>query len=89
MQLRWMDEQKLINWLCLCVDLAVGAPFEGHGAVYIFLGGSNGLSTKPSQRLLSPKFNGVGSTPAAPAMFGHGLSKGCDVDSNTFPGKNH
>ena len=30
-------------------DVAVGAPYEGLGVVYIFLGGRDGLSAKPSQ----------------------------------------
>lgn len=59
-------------------DLAVGAPFEDHGAVYIFLGGPNGLSEKASQRL-TPE-NGVGMM-----MFGHGISKGFDIDGNGIP----
>lgn len=32
-----------------CDDLAIGAPYEGNGVVYIYLGSPNGLITKPSQ----------------------------------------
>ena len=30
-------------------DLAVGAPYEGRGVVYIFLGSKQGIITEPSQ----------------------------------------
>lgn len=37
------------------VDIAIGAPYEGGGSIYIYLGGKNGLSLKHSQvyRILS------------------------------------
>jgi hypothetical protein len=34
-------------------DLAVGAPYEGKGVVYIYLGSKHGIITEPSQ-VLSP-----------------------------------
>lgn len=63
------------------LDLAVGAPFENDGVVYIFRGGRSGLSTTPSQRIYAPKMDLT-----VPAMFGFSISKGCDVDDNNFPG---
>lgn len=65
------------------LDLAVGAPYEDNGAVYVFLGGPNGLATEPSQKLVSPHFEGTQTQP----MFGHGLSKGSDIDGNHYLGK--
>lgn len=31
------------------LDVAVGAPYEGRGAIYIFLGSKDGLVTEPAQ----------------------------------------
>lgn len=68
------------------VDIAVAAPFEGNGAVYIFHGGPNGLSNKPSQRLSAPAAPTDAGVPTAgwQDMFGHGLSKGADIDGNHY-----
>lgn len=60
-------------------DIAVSAPFENDGVVYIFLGGPNGLSKKPSQVLKAPK---VDIHKYGTAMFGHGISRGVDIDNN-------
>lgn len=30
-------------------DIAIGAPYEGKGTVYIYLGSKNGIITTPSQ----------------------------------------
>ncbi|SPP75911.1 integrin alpha-PS3 isoform X2 [Drosophila guanche] len=62
-------------------DIAVGAPFAGNGSVFIYLGSEHGLRNLPSQRLDSPS--------ALPSkygahMFGHGLSRGSDIDGNGF-----
>lgn len=64
-------------------DLAISAPFESNGAVYIFLGNSQGLSSKPSQKILAPSdvSNPFGDLTS---MFGFGLSKGVDIDSNGY-----
>ena len=40
-------------------DLAVGAPYEGKGVVYIFLGSRHGIITEPSQVLSSKSSSGV------------------------------
>ncbi|KAK4318879.1 hypothetical protein Pmani_010143 [Petrolisthes manimaculis] len=62
-------------------DICVGAPFEGSGAVYIFLGSAGGLRTTHSQRLVPEHFTGT------PTMkgFGMALSRGIDVDDNAYP----
>ncbi|XP_043644484.1 integrin alpha-PS5-like [Drosophila teissieri] len=62
-------------------DLAVGAPFEGNGAVFIFLGSQHGLPDQPSQRLDAPLREPC---PYGAHMFGHGLSRGSDIDGNGF-----
>uniref|UniRef100_A0A1I8P8N4 Integrin alpha second immunoglobulin-like domain-containing protein n=1 Tax=Stomoxys calcitrans TaxID=35570 RepID=A0A1I8P8N4_STOCA len=62
-------------------DIAVGAPFAGDGAVFVYMGSANGLREQPSQRLDYPKVN---ESPYGSAMFGHGLSKGSDIDDNGF-----
>lgn len=63
-------------------DIAVGAPFEGDGVVYIYLGDKTGLREKPSQILKGEKspntLYGTGN------MFGHGISQGSDIDLNGF-----
>lgn len=66
------------------IDIAVGAPYEDNGAVYIYLGGPNGIISKPSQRLAAPYNGNV--APFTPHMFGHGLSKGSDIDGNYYLG---
>ncbi|XP_052840214.1 integrin alpha-PS3 [Drosophila gunungcola] len=62
-------------------DVAVGAPFEGNGAVFIYLGSEHGLRDQPSQRLDAP-FQQPFQYGAH--MFGHGLSRGSDIDGNGF-----
>uniref|UniRef100_A0A182NA97 Uncharacterized protein n=1 Tax=Anopheles dirus TaxID=7168 RepID=A0A182NA97_9DIPT len=61
-------------------DIAVGAPFEDNGAVYIFLGSVNGLQSKPSQRLTAPPNELL----SPQSMFGFALSRGSDIDSNGY-----
>lgn len=66
-------------------DLAVSAPFDGDGAVYIYLGGPDGISSELGQRIQAP-------SPRPPSpfsgfkgqMFGHALSKGVDIDGNEY-----
>lgn len=64
--------------------MVVGAPYEDNGAVYIYLGGVNGLSENPSQKLVAPIDESIVNTDL---MFGNGLSKGVDIDGNSFLGK--
>ncbi|XP_031335419.1 integrin alpha-PS1 isoform X2 [Photinus pyralis] len=57
-------------------DLAVGAPYEGYGMIYIYLGGKDGLSTTPSQKLHGWE-NAY--------TLGYSLSGGMDMDNNGYP----
>lgn len=60
-------------------DLIVAAPFENNGAIYIYHGSANGLSSKPSQKIVAPQ-----SGSELNQMFGYGLSKGVDIDDNKY-----
>ncbi|XP_040610587.1 integrin alpha-7 isoform X2 [Mesocricetus auratus] len=58
-------------------DIAVGAPFDGDGKVFIYHGSSMGMVAKPSQ-VLEGEAVGIKS-------FGYSLSGGLDVDGNYYP----
>ncbi|KAL3831613.1 hypothetical protein ACJMK2_023348 [Sinanodonta woodiana] len=61
-------------------DIAVGAPYEGAGAVYIFHGSANGLKEPYSQRIYAKDL------PRGPwSTFGYSLSGGLDMDYNSYP----
>ena len=60
-------------------DLAIGAPYEGSGAVYIYHGCKDGIEENFSQRI-----SGREVRPGIQA-FGHSLSAGLDLDSNGDP----
>ncbi|KAH8348438.1 hypothetical protein KR084_007423 [Drosophila pseudotakahashii] len=62
-------------------DVAVGAPFAGNGSVFIYLGSEHGLREQPSQRLDAPAQQ---PSKYGAHMFGHGLSRGSDIDGNGF-----
>jgi integrin alpha 7 len=67
----------------LCEDIAIGAPYEGDGVVYIHLGTPEGLSEKPSQVI---KASDLGLSPLKPInTFGSHISGGLDVDNNGYP----
>lgn len=66
------------------IDIAIGAPYEDNGAVYIHLGGPNGITNKASQKLIAPHIENF--APFTPHMFGYALSKGFDIDRNNFLG---
>jgi hypothetical protein len=61
-------------------DIAVGAPYEGAGAVYIYHGDKSGIHFDPVQKILAedidPRLKG----------FGISLSNGVDVDGNHYNG---
>ncbi|XP_053681013.1 integrin alpha-PS3-like [Anopheles nili] len=61
-------------------DIAIGAPFEENGAVYVFLGSADGLQSKPSQRLTAPPNELL----SPQSMFGFSLSRGSDIDANGY-----
>ncbi|XP_066031176.1 LOW QUALITY PROTEIN: integrin alpha-7-like, partial [Chamaea fasciata] len=58
-------------------DLAVGAPFDGAGKVFIYHGSALGIVTTPAQ-VLDGEAVGV-------SAFGYSLSGGLDVDGNLYP----
>ncbi|XP_077060636.1 integrin alpha-7 isoform X1 [Siphateles boraxobius] len=58
-------------------DIAVGAPFDGDGKVFIYRGSSSGIDTKPSQVL-----DGLN---AGVKRLGYSISGGLDVDGNFYP----
>lgn len=62
----------------------MGAPYEKDGAVYIYLGGPDGLSIKPSQIIYPPS---PPESTIIPQTFGQSLSKGADIDGNLYLGK--
>ncbi|XP_016977688.2 integrin alpha-PS3-like [Drosophila rhopaloa] len=62
-------------------DVAVGAPFAANGSVFIYLGSEHGLRGQPSQRLDAPALQ---PSEYGAHMFGHGLSRGSDIDGNGF-----
>ncbi|KAM9520517.1 integrin alpha-3 isoform 1-T1 [Guaruba guarouba] len=61
-------------------DIAVGAPFEGPGKVYIYHSSAEGLLEKPQQVI-----SGSDLGPASMQTFGYSLSGGLDVDGNSYP----
>uniref|UniRef100_A0A8C8A0H3 Integrin subunit alpha 7 n=1 Tax=Oryzias sinensis TaxID=183150 RepID=A0A8C8A0H3_9TELE len=58
-------------------DIAVGAPFDGNGKVFIYRGSDAGIETKPAQVLDGRDFD-VG-------CFGYSISGGFDIDDNHYP----
>ncbi|ELV11751.1 Integrin alpha-3 [Tupaia chinensis] len=61
-------------------DIAVGAPFEGLGKVYIYHSSSRGLLRQPQQVIHAEKLGLPGL-----ATFGYSLSGQMDVDENLYP----
>ncbi|KAL4222473.1 Integrin alpha [Mactra antiquata] len=62
-------------------DFAVGAPYEGQGAVYIFHGSADGVKEPFSQRIYAKDIK----KSSAWQTFGYSLSGGLDLDGNTYP----
>ncbi|XP_034454867.1 integrin alpha-6-like [Hippoglossus hippoglossus] len=58
-------------------DVAVGAPYDGSGRVYLYCGSSDGINKKPAQVLSSGSKN--------IHLFGYSLSGNLDVDDNQYP----
>ncbi|XP_038241712.1 integrin alpha-3 isoform X2 [Dermochelys coriacea] len=61
-------------------DIAIGAPFEGPGKVYIYHSSSGGLVAKPRQVISGAELGLSGIQ-----TFGYSLSGGLDVDGNSYP----
>lgn len=62
------------------VDIAVAAPYEEHGVVYIYNGGRGGLNPTPSQRISAKDID------ASLKGFGVSLSNAADIDGNFYNG---
>lgn len=63
-------------------DLIVGAPYDGDdhaGAVYIYMGGEDGITKKPAQRI------GASEVGSNVRTFGWSISAGMDIDKNLYP----
>ncbi|XP_040904522.1 integrin alpha-6-like [Toxotes jaculatrix] len=58
-------------------DIAVGAPYDGSGQVYLYCGSTDGINKKPAQ-VLSPGSKRT-------TLFGYSLSGNLDVDDNQYP----
>ncbi|XP_056130002.1 integrin alpha-7 [Lampris incognitus] len=58
-------------------DIAVGAPFDGDGKVFIYRGVESGIETKPAQVLDGRDFD--------VRRFGYSISGGLDIDKNHYP----
>lgn len=64
-------------------DIAIGAPYEDEGVVYIYLGSKEGLSKTPSQII---RASDLGLVPTRKVnTFGSVLSGGLDIDNNGYP----
>ncbi|XP_075287058.1 integrin alpha-6 isoform X5 [Opisthocomus hoazin] len=58
-------------------DIAVGAPYDGLGKVYIYHGSKNGINTKPAQILDGEK--------TSTSFFGYSIAGNMDLDKNSYP----
>uniref|UniRef100_A0A671KRY7 Integrin alpha-3-like n=1 Tax=Sinocyclocheilus anshuiensis TaxID=1608454 RepID=A0A671KRY7_9TELE len=77
------DEPWRVNHVALVFvssDLAVGAPFQDSGKVFIWMGSKNGITTEPSQVI-----EGKSLGPSDFQTFGYSLSGGLDMDGNDYP----
>jgi hypothetical protein len=71
---------RIVLKLFSFADIAVGAPYEGNGTVYIYHGSVDGVKHEPTQIIraenIDPRIKG----------FGISLSKGVDIDGNHYNG---
>ncbi|XP_068541807.1 integrin alpha-6 isoform X3 [Anas acuta] len=58
-------------------DIAVGAPYDGSGKVYIYHGSQSGINTKPAQILDGEK--------TGTNFFGYSIAGNMDLDKNSYP----
>ncbi|XP_024066144.1 integrin alpha-6 isoform X1 [Terrapene carolina triunguis] len=58
-------------------DIAVGAPYDDFGKVFIYHGSKNGINTKPAQ-ILDGKKSSV-------QYFGYSITGNMDLDRNSYP----
>ena len=72
-------------YICSLTDLIVGAPYEGPGAIYVYLGSPGGIGQRHSQRISAEGVHGPTGKPLS--GFGISISRGVDVDNNLYPGE--
>ncbi|XP_042879254.1 integrin alpha-PS1-like, partial [Penaeus japonicus] len=66
-------------------DVAIGAPYEGRGAIYVYLGTKDGLM-KEDGRVKAAQVIRAEDMPGVPYnAFGYSLSGGMDLDRNGYP----
>ncbi|XP_071897042.1 integrin alpha-6 isoform X4 [Anas platyrhynchos] len=58
-------------------DIAVGAPYDGSGKVYIYHGSESGINTEPAQILDGEK--------TGTNFFGYSIAGNMDLDKNSYP----
>ncbi|XP_017090583.2 integrin alpha-PS1 isoform X1 [Drosophila bipectinata] len=68
-----------------CEDVAVGAPYEGNGVVYIYLGSRQGLNSKPAQRIQASELGGTTPSVQPIRTFGISIAGNTDLDGNSYP----
>ncbi|XP_034662240.1 integrin alpha-PS1 isoform X1 [Drosophila subobscura] len=68
-----------------CEDIAVGAPYEGQGVVYIYLGSRQGLSDKPAQRIQASELGATVPQGQPIRTFGISIAGNTDLDGNSYP----
>ena len=66
--------------MLLVSDIAVGAPYEGTGAVYIYHGDKSGIVFEPVQKILAENID------SRLKGFGISFSNGADIDGNHYNG---
>ncbi|KAL1463065.1 hypothetical protein WDU94_014855 [Cyamophila willieti] len=66
-------------------DIAVGAPYQGNGVVYIYLGSKNGLNPEPSQIIPAESIPNPYHASRPLVTWGSSLSPGVDMDDNGYP----
>lgn len=72
--------------MCLLIDLVVGAPYEGLGAVYVYHGSRQHLASKVfkfSQRIYASEITRARGLSSFGYSFGD--MRGVDVDDNAYP----
>ena len=69
--------------MCYYLDIVIGAPYEERGAIYIYLGGADGLREDRRQRVLASDLKHEGLN-----GFGFALKSGTDYDGNSYNGMN-
>lgn len=66
-------------------DLAIGAPYDEKGAVYVYLGSSEGLVSEPSQVIRIDDLAKEVRNRRDLRTFGYSLAGGMDLDDNGYP----